>query len=829
MKSIETPALRTTAIRCLPLWALLAAGGATTPADAQPIGRAASEEHTRIVGGVEAEARAWPWQVALIEPRGSRFRQFCGGSAIHQRWVLTAAHCVDDVSADDVQVLAGTRDLAEGGRRIDVEAIHVHRHYDSGDVGSGNDIALLELARPAEVDEVVALPDAERSEEIAAPGVMATTIGWGLLRQIRCAPGSKKGAHRCSPRGGGTGHFVDARTGQPVKPSDVLTSRLMQVELPLVGEGTCREAYPGAPIDHRTLCAGLKKGGRDSCQGDSGGPLVVRDVDEWVQVGIVSWGQGCARPGKYGVYTNVGAFAEWVNETTGRELVASGGMAETEDPLPETSSGTPSTAHATATADTAPAPPRGDRALLIGIDRYADPRFDLQGAVNDAHNIRDLLSEYFGFDADRIRLLTDAQATRANILGEARDWLVAGTRPGARALLYFAGHGYYQTDEDGDEPDGRDEALVPHDARLLSGAGESPRFANLILDDEIGALFDDLADRHAYLIVDSCHSGTITRTASVSDPGVVRTLAFRLGAGQGMSGTRAPVRSAVPDGSDRQGFIEGRGNLIAWTAVASHQLALEDVEAQEPQGFFTGRFVRGIADGQADRDRDGRIVHSELLDYVRRESESYCTRHKEHCPSGLTPLLEGPPDVLARDLVVSAPHDPSTGEVADAALGHDNAAGVRLEILPSSRVRLGDEVTYRVHSERSGHLLIVDVAADGTVTQIFPNEYSERFGAGARIEAGHTVGIPNPYYGFKLRAAEPTGQGILFAIVTEDPVSLDDLAGADRGFEPVPDAPRWLLAIGERLRDPLTLTNETGPYTRMRRWSFARVDYEIVR
>ena len=121
----------------------------------------------------------------------------------------------------------------------------------------------------------------------------------------------------------------------------------------------------------------------------------------------------------------------------------------------------------------------------------------------------------------------------------------------------------------------------------------------------------------------------------------------------------------------------------------------------------------------------------------------------------------------------------------------------------------------------------MDVAPDGEVTQLFPNRWSERAGAGAAIEAGSPIELPNPYYGFRLRAAEPAGQGILFAIVTEAPVSLDGLVSADRGFEAIPDAPRWLLAIGERLRDPLTAPD--GTWTRTRRWSHARVDYEIVR
>ena len=118
-----------------------------------------------------------------------------------------------------------------------------------------------------------------------------------------------------------------------------------------------------------------------------------------------------------------------------------------------------------------------------------------------------------------------------------------------------------------------------------------------------------------------------------------------------------------------------------------------------------------------------------------------------------------------------------TSAAADGTLGHDNQAGVHLEIRPSSKVRIGEAVTYRVESGRAGHLLIVDVAADGTVTQLFPNEYSEQAGRGAAIAPGRAIEIPNAYYGFRLVAGPPTGRGTLFAIVTEDPVSLDDLLG----------------------------------------------------
>ena len=796
-------------VRTTMLAALLACA-APAPATDGPTGRAASQQHTRIVGGEDAEADAWPWQVALVEPDSSGFYQFCGGSVIAPRWVLTAAHCVDGVFEDEIQVLVGTNDLDEGGRRIDVSEIVMHEDYQ--DAPAGSDIALLKLAKPADV-EAIALPDAEYSEEIAAPGVTATVTGWGLLRPIHCTPGTMPGTHRCRPRGGGSGHFVDALTGRPVNLADVLTSRLMEVDVPLVGEETCRRVYPGAAIDRGTLCAGLRRGGKDSCQGDSGGPLVVRDGDRWVQAGIVSWGSGCAKPGRYGVYTNVGAYADWVEDETDLALA----ITDAEDP------GDASQADQTVAkppqSTAAAALPHGDRALLVGINRYANPDFDLQGAVRDAHNMQDLLTGHLGFDADQIRLLTDEQATRGAILAGVRDWLVAGTEPDSRALFYFAGHGYYREDEDGDEPDGVDEALVPHDARFVSDGSAPARMENLIIDDEIGSLFGQLRDRRAYLIADSCYSGTITRSVGV-DPRLVRTIDLRLDRARRPAGPRAPRA-----GRGATGFVESGDRLVAWTAVSSSQLALEDVDAPHRQGVFTRRFVRGVAERLADRNGDGRVVHAELLDYVRKRSDSYCKAHPKDCGLGLTPLLEGPPGILAREVMAAGAAMAETpGTVADSVLGHDNSAGVRLEVLPSTTLRVGQEVKYRLRSERSGHLLIVDVGVGGEVTQIFPNFRSEELGVGTEIAAGRAVVIPNAYYGFRFTIEPPVGRGSLFAIVTEDPVSLDELTAPHRNLDPVPAGRSWLLALGERLRKPWTDANDAD---REARWSMARVEYEI--
>ena len=263
-----------------------------------------ARETLRIVGGEEAEAGEWPWQVFVMirNDDGKRY-SYCGGSVVAPRWVLTAAHCVVKrssgvVSPNRVKVRVGTQNRRKGGRWINVTAVRSHEGYRFKE----NDIALLRLARPAGV-ESIELPDAARVASIAAHGTRTTATGWGTLWE------DGKGA----------------------------ADHLMEVELPVVGERACRAAYPGSPIDHRTLCAGLDEGGKDTCQGDSGGPLVVRDGTRWVQVGVVSWGAGCARPGEYGVYMNVGAFADWLEQNSEFAIAVVGKPVVPEPAVPEPS------------------------------------------------------------------------------------------------------------------------------------------------------------------------------------------------------------------------------------------------------------------------------------------------------------------------------------------------------------------------------------------------------------------------------------------------------------------------------------------------------------
>jgi len=295
-----------------------------------------------------------------------------------------------------------------------------------------------------------------------------------------------------------------------------------------------------------------------------------------------------------------------------------------------------------------------DRALLIGINTYQNFN-PLSAAVNDVRLMKTVARKVWGFGPGQIKVLTDQRATAGNIRDALLEWLTLGTAPGDRVLLYYSGHGVCVPDDTGDEPDGRDEALAAYDAQP---AGHL-RFRNVITDDELRRFFADLNDREVMVIADSCYSGTVTRAL---------TLAWRRAA-ERVDYTRGQTRSAVSTRdfcTGRAGLsraaaykamrgepslMEGRDNLMVWTAVSATQLALE--RGDIGNGLFTHAFSEGLMQRRADRDGNGRITAAELLHYLRARSQSYCQQYGmsgDTCPTPVTPTLEPPARAVGRNV-----------------------------------------------------------------------------------------------------------------------------------------------------------------------------------
>jgi secreted trypsin-like serine protease len=244
------------------LGAVLLIAAVSAPAQARPAGP--GSDPSKVVGGERAAKGEFPWVV--------RLSMGCGGAMITTQVVLTAAHCVGRTGRDtSINVTIGVADLQDGSA-TKVRSTYVHRAPGFTSVDRGKDWALIKLARSV---NVATLP---LTTGTALDNGTFTVMGWGSTSQ-----------------GGGQSRY------------------LMKAQVPFVSDSACGAAYRGAGygfVNSDMICAGLDHGGVDTCQGDSGGPMVRKDTTgAWRQVGIVSWGEGCALPGYAGIYSQVSTFS----------------------------------------------------------------------------------------------------------------------------------------------------------------------------------------------------------------------------------------------------------------------------------------------------------------------------------------------------------------------------------------------------------------------------------------------------------------------------------------------------------------------------------------
>ncbi len=223
-----------------------------------------------IVGGEDAAPGEFPFIVSMQDSGGNHF---CGGSLIKKNWVLTAAHCVTEGSPDHIVI--GLLDRTKPGP--DVETFQIKQtivHPQNNQQNMDYDFALIQLSGDSKFQPVTL-----NTEEIRG-STDFVTAGWGTEQD---------------------GDYA-------------LPNMLQKVTVPFVADDVCGKAYPGQ-MTNTMLCAGLEQGGKDSCQGDSGGPLLGGTGVDRKLVGVVSWGEGCARPDKYGGYGKGSVAVDWINKT----------------------------------------------------------------------------------------------------------------------------------------------------------------------------------------------------------------------------------------------------------------------------------------------------------------------------------------------------------------------------------------------------------------------------------------------------------------------------------------------------------------------------------
>ncbi len=481
-----------------------------------------------------------------------------------------------------------------------------------------------------------------------------------------------------------------------------------------------------------------------------------------------------------------------------------------------------------------------DRALLIGIGKYPGltiggipGQLDLQGPANDLVSMRALLSNVLEYAPDEIRTLADADATAARIVAEIETWLIDGTSPGDRVLLYFSGHGAQVLVPNSNGGQRLTSALIPADASIE--ISETITGEGVILGPQLGALLRQLSGRQVTVVADSCYSGSITKGAiqaeflrgmrTITPRGPLELLGTIPDAAL-LSESKTSVRLLDFD----TGGANPSDNIAVWSASTVAQITWDTPEG----GLFTRSFVDGLANRKAAVDAGSGVSASQLLYYLRSAARSYC-ESQGGCRDGLTPELVASDAYRASQIVPYEPAspgepppvEPNGPDLVDLAvdvLGHTNDFALSADILPGVSIGLGEAIRIRVLSAEDGFLLILDTGPDGKLRRLFPNDYSSALNRQGQVAAGRPFTMPDESYPFVLEATDP-GPGTLLVLVADSPFDMAEL-GAQPAFEPMNVPSRALVAIAADLQTPL-LDPSPDIDNRARRWSLVRVNYSV--
>lgn len=246
----------------------------------------------RIIGGTFVADGDCPWCCSMQDKIG----HFCGGSLISPNMVLTAAHCLG--GSYDVVVGRNNLDKNNVGQSQPMKREIRHPSYNSGT--TNNDFALLELKNPMDMSQGnVELVSINKQSNFPGVGQQVTVLGWGDTVQS---------------------DYISK-----------LSDKLMKVDVNMISNEQCGKAsgsingfsdnYFGQ-ISENMMCANVQGGGKDACQGDSGGPLVVKNSQGTIQVGVVSWGIGCASKSFPGVYARISSQYDWIKREVCKNKVA---------------------------------------------------------------------------------------------------------------------------------------------------------------------------------------------------------------------------------------------------------------------------------------------------------------------------------------------------------------------------------------------------------------------------------------------------------------------------------------------------------------------------
>ncbi len=398
-----------------------------------------------------------------------------------------------------------------------------------------------------------------------------------------------------------------------------------------------------------------------------------------------------------------------------------------------------------------------DRALLIGVGKYENPSANLPGVDLDIAIMKEV-AEGLGFSPANIKTLMDGEATLANVRATLDSWLIKGTGASDRVLIYYSGHGAPVPDESGDESDGVDETLTMHDVTLVTRNGRKT-LSGVMLDDEFGQTLARLKSDKILVLVDACHSGTVTKSFRLNsrslraDSGVEKFFSYE-GMPLATRGNFAPVSkelngryiAVLAAGDDEKSIATARGSVFTLGIKESLILAKENTaKALTPRVMHevSSQFVANNV--PADR-----LFHPQLAGNPALADASL--RMMQSGGSGKGPVWRKVEELAA------------TGSPMRIAVSDGKATHYE-----------GDKLLLSVAVPQAGYLNIINVGPDDVPTVLFPNEHHPD----NQVRA-ETLNLPTERMNFDLVARAPFGNSLTVAVLSQKPINLYQSADGNR-------------------------------------------------
>lgn len=387
------------------------------------------------------------------------------------------------------------------------------------------------------------------------------------------------------------------------------------------------------------------------------------------------------------------------------------------------------------------------RALLVGVGKYSVPGIDLPGVDLDLERMRDTL-HLMGFEDAQIHTLADDQATSRNVIREFRTWLREDVEAQDRVVFYYSGHGSNTPDFDGDESDGVDEVLVTHDVRRVTKNGKRA-LVGVVDDDTMATMIAAIPSDNIWIIVDACHSGTVTRDILLENLSLGNKPVFE----------KSYSYEGMPQGGqfvfDREFETEGEPNFVSMSAAGDNEKALGTFSG----GIFTIGLSKAIE--EAARDASTLTVNElrdKAADYIREHVDESKLHH---------PQVTGS-DRLANGALNIIPLQGGNGPNRQKLLAMVEEQPSRFELSANKAVfKVDDPVELSMELPMDGYLNLVTVDSADTATVLFPNQYHSD---NAVIRGPFT--IPTTRMEFELPASEPLGPTLVVGFLTQDPVNF---------------------------------------------------------